>query len=100
MKLKEQDLADWRRNPVTEYVIAALRERVQQHEAALKAAYWAGQARPDAERIAAQLLADVIEDIGGASLDDFRVFMESGEHEERERHQADGIHGSGEAEGG
>jgi hypothetical protein len=55
MKLTDDDLAEWRANPVTEHVINSFDAFLLNQEEQCKAAAWAGNPWPDERRQAARL---------------------------------------------
>ena len=91
----QSEIKDWREHPVTMAFEAALRAVAHRHREAVTQAYWDGRDVTERERIIVLVRQAMIEDLFELDEEDLRAAMES--DDERQRHIADGIQGSGEA---
>lgn len=83
MRLTDDDLAEWRVNPVTMAVVGALDAFLLAQEAQCKEAAWAGNPWPDERRQAVRLALAMWFDAKDASAEELNRMLnpESGENE-------------------
>lgn len=79
--LTQDDLAEWRANPVTEWILAVLRKGYASNKAGLQAALWEnGTCRPeDLARVKAQ--EQLIEDLTETSEEEWNGWADAFEHQ-------------------
>ena len=75
-KLSKSEWEDWLANPITEAVRDAVGQMLAQQQAAASAAYWAGKAWPEAERLALCRMLAWHEDFFTASHEEIQQVME------------------------
>lgn len=81
MQINDDDLAEWRGNPVTEAVLGALDRFLLAQEEACKAAAWEGRPWPDDRRQAVRLMLAMWWDAKQAPAEELNRMLnpESGE---------------------
>ena len=73
--LTQDDLDEWRANPVTEAMKCALRRSLDRTREQMTAAYWAGRAVSEAERLALLREEALWDDLFQSSADDLNEAM-------------------------
>lgn len=86
MKLTDEQIADWRENPITQAVAGLIAEEVEIQKRHLVDRYLSGQPRPDAERDAVLLVARWVQEFLALSPSDLREAIERDDDQQSERH--------------
>lgn len=94
----QSEISDWRENPVTMALFAALRGIAEMEKQSVMEAFWNGQEVTERQRLHALVRQELIEDMFELDEEDLKTAMEK--IDEHQRHSADGIQGSRQAEGG
>ena len=80
-QLSPEHLAEWQKDPVTQFLHRKMADSLEAQVSACKADYFQGKPWDEASRLALIRTREVVEDIFTASADDFNMDVTDGKHE-------------------